>query len=25
MQLDNGAVVAYRAKVRVSFKYEDGS
>lgn len=25
MQLDNGAVVSYRAKVRVSFKYEDGS
>ncbi len=25
MQLDNGAVVAYRAKVKVSFKYEDGS
>jgi dodecin len=24
MQLDDGAVVAYRAKVRVSFKYEDG-
>jgi hypothetical protein len=22
MQLDNGKVVAYRAKVRVSFKYE---
>ena len=25
MQLDNGAVVSYRAKVKVSFKYEDGS
>lgn len=25
MQLDEGSVVAYRAKVRVSFKYEDGS
>jgi dodecin len=24
MQLDNGTVVSYRAKVRVSFKYEDG-
>ena len=24
MQLDNGTVIAYRAKVRVSFKYEDG-
>lgn len=24
MQLDNGAVVSYRAKVRVSFKYEGG-
>jgi len=23
MQLDNGTVVAYRAKVKVSFKYED--
>lgn len=23
MQLDNGAVVSYRAKVRVSFKYAD--
>ncbi len=23
MQLDNGEVVAYRAKVKVSFKYED--
>lgn len=23
MQLDNGSVVAYRAKVRVSFKYEE--
>jgi flavin-binding protein dodecin len=23
MQLDDGAVVAYRAKVKVSFKYED--
>lgn len=25
MQLDEGKVVAYRAKVKVSFKYEDGS
>ncbi len=24
MQLDNGQVVTYRAKVAVSFKYEDG-
>lgn len=24
MQLDNGVVIAYRAKARVSFKYEDG-
>jgi dodecin len=24
MQLDNGQVVAYRAKVHVSFKYEGG-
>jgi len=23
MSLDNGKVIAYRAKVRVSFKYED--
>ncbi|MBM4424548.1 MAG: dodecin domain-containing protein [Chloroflexi bacterium] len=23
MQIDNGKVVAYRAKVKVSFKYED--
>lgn len=25
LQLDDGAVVAYRAKVRVSFKYEEGT
>lgn len=25
MQLDDGAVVAYRAKVKVSFKYEGGA
>ncbi|MGO8954223.1 MAG: dodecin family protein [Rhodomicrobium sp.] len=25
MQLDNGKVEAYRAKVKVSFKYEDNS
>jgi hypothetical protein len=25
MQLDNGVVVSYRAKVKVSFKYEDES
>ena len=25
MQLDNGAVVSYRARVRVSFKYEGGA
>jgi dodecin len=25
MQLDNGVVVSYRAKVKVSFKYEDDS
>ena len=25
MQLDNGKVAAYRAKVKVSFKYEAGS
>jgi dodecin len=25
MQLDGGRVTAYRAKVKVSFKYEDGS
>ena len=25
LQLDNGKVKAYRAKVRVSFKYESGS
>ncbi len=25
MQLDDGEVVAYRAKVKVSFKYEEGS
>jgi hypothetical protein len=25
MQLDNGKVAAYRAKVKVSFKYEPGS
>ena len=25
MQLDNGKVEAYRAKVKVSFKYEGGS
>jgi dodecin len=25
MQLDDGQVVSYRAKVRVSFKYEDGA
>ena len=25
MQLDNGKVVAYRAKVKVSFKYQSGS
>lgn len=25
MQLENGQVVAYRAKVNVSFKYEGGS
>jgi len=25
MTLENGAVVAYRAKVKVSFKYEDAS
>ncbi len=24
LQIDNGSVVAYRAKVRVSFKYEGG-
>lgn len=24
MQLDNGKVEAYRAKVKLSFKYEDG-
>jgi flavin-binding protein dodecin len=24
MQLDDGKVVAYRAKVKVSFKYQDG-
>jgi flavin-binding protein dodecin len=24
LQLENGAVKAYRAKVKVSFKYEDG-
>lgn len=24
MQLDDGAILAYRAKVRVSFKYEGG-
>lgn len=24
VQLDNGQVTAYRAKVKVSFKYEDG-
>ena len=24
LQLDNGLVTAYRAKVKVSFKYEDG-
>ena len=24
MQLENGKVIAYRAKVKVSFKYEDG-
>ncbi|CAN5242103.1 hypothetical protein BH18ACT5_BH18ACT5_03580 [soil metagenome] len=23
LQIDNGAVVSYRAKVKVSFKYED--
>ncbi len=23
MQIDNGQVVAYRAKVKISFKYED--
>lgn len=23
MQIDNGKVVAYRAKIKVSFKYED--
>ena len=25
MHIDNGKVIAYRAKVKVSFKYEDGS
>jgi flavin-binding protein dodecin len=25
MQLDDGEIVAYRAKVKVSFKYEEGS
>lgn len=25
MQLENGKVIAYRAKVKVSFKYEGGS
>ncbi len=25
MQLENGVVISYRAKVKVSFKYEDGS
>ncbi len=24
MHIDNGKVIAYRAKVKVSFKYEDG-
>lgn len=24
MQIDNGSVIAYRAKVKVSFKYQDG-
>jgi len=24
LQLENGRVIAYRAKVKVSFKYEDG-
>ena len=24
MHLDNGRVLAYRAKVKLSFKYEDG-
>lgn len=25
MQIENGTVVSYRARVQVSFKYEDGS
>ncbi len=25
MQIEDGAVVSYRARVQVSFKYEDGS
>lgn len=25
MQIENGKVLAYRAKLKVSFKYEDGS